>query len=216
MREIDFLPEWYKSSKRRKVNYRMQYLVVGGAFAVLMTWSFVASYSNSVVKKHIEIMQKSLDSHIKIKSKYENYNRELAVLSERVDRLDKLDSGINITSILAELSYLASDDVMLTDLDLKSEVMTNENTGQMKAGLVRLSAPKSDKKTAMPDPNVRYKFTLHGVASGAAPITDLISELEKSPYFCQVIPGLLEHVKESNCTRFEISCYIANYKMANG
>lgn len=215
MREIDFLPEWYKNSKRRRVSYRMQYLVIAGMFATVMSWSFVADYTNSIIRRHVDIMQKSLDANKQVSAKYENYNNELNLLSERAGRLEKLDSKISITGVLAELSYISSDNIMLTDLNLKSEVMNSENTKTMKSGMAKLSAPKGDRKIAMPNPNVRYKVILHGLASGAAPVTDLISELERSPYFCQVIPGLLEHVKDASTTRFEISCYIANYEVTD-
>ena len=215
MKEIDFLPEWYKSSKRRKVNYRVQFIIAGGVFAVLMSWSFAASYTNSIVAGHVQIMQDALDSNRNISAKYEHYNKVLALLKERAGRLEKLDPKISLTGILGELSYISTDNIMLTDFDLRSETVTKEASG-IKAGSVRLtSSQQGNRKIAMPADQVRYKLTLHGVALGAESVTDFISEVEKSPYFCLVVPGLLEHKEESESTRFEISCYIANYAMNN-
>jgi hypothetical protein len=36
MKEIDFLPEWYRDGKRRESHYRTQYLAIGCLFAVMV------------------------------------------------------------------------------------------------------------------------------------------------------------------------------------
>ena len=188
----------------------MQFVVAAGLFAVMMTWSFAAGYSNSIVSGHVEMMQRSLDSHRNISAKYDHYNQVYSLLEERAGRLDRLDPKISITGILAELSYIATDSIMLTDLNLNSEIYKSQTDTARAAG-VRLSSPQSGEKIAMPAPEVRYKLTVDGIASKASSVTDLISEMEKSDYFCLVVPGLLEHRKDDDSTRFEISCYIANY-----
>ena len=50
MKEIDFLPEWYKSGRRRQVNYRAQYIILSGVFAVMMVWNYVSATSVSKVR----------------------------------------------------------------------------------------------------------------------------------------------------------------------
>jgi hypothetical protein len=35
MKEIDFLPEWYKNGRRRRMRYRTQYAVLGCIFVVM-------------------------------------------------------------------------------------------------------------------------------------------------------------------------------------
>jgi hypothetical protein len=99
---------------------------------------------------------------------------------------------------------------MITELEIKSEVLKNDSDA-VKAGLTKLGSAKNKEKSAMPDPNIRYKIMLTGIAAGAADVTEYIAKLEKSPYFCLVVPGLLQHMKDSTATKFQISCYIANY-----
>ena len=211
MKEIDFLPEWYKSGKRRRVSYRRQYLVIGGLFVTLLTWSFAASYSIRMVEGQVGIMQNSLDSHESIAAKYAQYNKVMALLEERSKRLDDLDPDVRIPAVMGELSYIASDNIMMTQIDLLSETGKKGDDG-FNAAAIKISAVKGDRNAAMPGPNVRYKLTIAGVAADAASVTDLITELEQSSYFCLVVPGLLEHMKDATATRFQISCYIANYK----
>jgi hypothetical protein len=47
MREIDFLPKWYTSGRRRQISYRTQCVALGGVFVVMMVWNFVAAHSIS-------------------------------------------------------------------------------------------------------------------------------------------------------------------------
>ncbi len=53
MKEIDFLPEWYKSDKRRMASYRTQCVVLGGIFAIMMVWNFFAVGSISRAEAEI-------------------------------------------------------------------------------------------------------------------------------------------------------------------
>lgn len=212
MKEIDFLPEWYKSGKRRRVSYRRQYLVIGGMFVTLLTWSFAASYSIRMVEGQVGIMQTSLDSHKGVAAKYAQYNKVMDLLEERSKRLQDLDPSLSVPAVMAELSYISSDNIMMLKIDIQSETGKAGSKG-FNSAAVRLSAAKGERNIAMPSANVRYKLTLAGVAADAASVTQFITEFEQSPYFCQVVPGLLEHMKDSSATRFQISCYIANYSM---
>jgi sensor c-di-GMP phosphodiesterase-like protein len=210
MREIDLLPEWYKAGKKRKVSYRRQCLVIGGLFLTMILWSFAASCSISAVEGQVEIMQNSLDSHKTIAKKYKRYEKVLVLLSERAERLEKLDTGISISAVFAELSFLATDQILITELEINSEVLKNDSDA-VKAGLAKLSSPGKEQKSAMPESNIRYKTMLTGIAASAADVTEYIAKMEKSPYFCLVVPGLLQHMKDSTATKFQINCYVANY-----
>ena len=53
MKEIDFLPEWYKSDKRRQVSYRTQYIAISSVFAVMMLWGFISTRSISKARAQI-------------------------------------------------------------------------------------------------------------------------------------------------------------------
>ena len=53
MKEIDLLPEWYKSSKRRQRNLRGQYIALGGVLIIMVVWNFAAGRSISKVKAQL-------------------------------------------------------------------------------------------------------------------------------------------------------------------
>ena len=63
----------------------------------------------------------------------------------------------------------------------------------------------------MPDPDAQYKIHITGIAASSADVTGFIAQMENSSYFSFVVPGLLEHAKDSAATKFQISCYVNNY-----
>jgi hypothetical protein len=177
----------------------------------MVLWSFTASCLVSAVEGQVEIMQNSLDAHKTIAKKYERYEKVLVLLEERAGRLKELETGISVSAVFAELSFLASDRIMITELEINSEVLKDDLDAE-KAGLTKLVSIKRDQKSAMPESNIRYKTMLTGIAASAADVTEYIAKLETSPYFCLVVPGLLQHMKDSTATKFQINCYVANYR----
>jgi len=210
MNEIDFLPEWYKTGKRRRVNYRRQYIVVGGLFLAMLLWGFSGSYSISLLNAQVEVMENSISGNNMIAERYQKFQDEMSVLQSKVELLEKLDPGLKISCVLGELSYLSTDKVLITKLDIKSEKMIFEG-GVSKAGSVRFSSVQKAAGKSMPESDVRFRVIINGQAVTAAKVTSFISEVEDSPYFCQIVPGFMKNVKDSSETNFEISCYIANY-----
>ena len=209
MKEIDFLPKWYKAGKRRRVNYRRQYIVIACVFATLIAWSFSASLSISVVEAQVDMMHDSLKKNQQIAHGYTILQDSLEKLQEKKTLLDKLDTGVKISSTLAELSYLVGKNISLTSLNCTSEVFKTKKT--VSGSTVRLGKPASDRKDIMPPENVRFKIVIKGVADNAEDVTAFIKRLERSEYLCQIIPVILRNIKDTLVAEFEINCYIANY-----
>lgn len=209
MKEIDFLPKWYKTGKRRRVNYRRQYMIIAGIFITLIAWSFSADISMSIVNAQVEMMHDSLRNNQQIASRYIDLQALVSDLQRKSDVLDKLDTGVKISDALGELSYLAGENIIFTELDYRGEVFKSESTPSQSS--VRLKTESSANKDSMPSENMRFKLVLKGVASNAADVTAFIARLEESDYLCQVIPGILKNIKDTSAADFEISCYIANY-----
>jgi hypothetical protein len=123
----------------------------------------------------------------------------------------KLDTKLDIAAVLAELSFLVDSKIILTGFDIQAEGIDNSSQSGDGANLIRLPqnmSPSGD--------NVRFKIILQGMACDAGDVAGLICKLEKSPYFCKVIPGFSRttKIKERQVSEFQISCCIANYKEA--
>lgn len=210
MKEIDFLPQWYKTGKRRRVNYRRQYIVIGGLFFGLLAWNFSAGYSVSLLNAQVAVMTNSISSNDKIADRYHKFQDNLTELQAKWRLLESLDPGVKISCVIGELSFLVEDKVMLTKLGVKGELLSKRKTGIGKS-VVSFSRGPSKGNAAMPEGDIQFKVTISGRALSAAEVTGFMSRLEKSVYFSQIVPGFMRNVKDSSETDFEISCYVANY-----
>jgi hypothetical protein len=210
MKEIDFLPEWYKAGKQRRVNYRHQYIVVGGLFLGMLAWNFSAGFSISLLNAQVAVMTNSISSNDKIADRYQEFEDNLTELQQKWGLLDSLNPGVKISCVIGELSFLVKDKVTLTKLDIQGELL-ERGKSVVGSSVVRFSSGRIKSAQAMPEGDIQFKVTMSGRALNSAEVTAFISRLEKSVYFSQIVPGFMRNIKNSSETAFEISCYVGNY-----
>lgn len=223
MKEIDFLPQWYKSGRRRQVGYRTQYIVLGCIFVVLMVWNFVTGYSVSKVSAQLTRLQSKQRQAQSISLEFARIKSEVTKLREKADILRQIDSKINVASVLAEISFLIDEKIVLSKVDLTAERFAGVQASGPKAGsAVRAVRPKAAGKHKSLPGDVRFSVVIGGVARNGSEVAKLICRLEDSPYFCQVYPSFSQNRKirvstdfqggNFQLTEFEITCYLANYR----
>ncbi len=190
MKEIDFLPEWYKSGKRRQVSYRTQYIAIGGVFAVMVVWSFITAHSISKTKAQYAQMATNQAQAEKVSAKLAELENEMRVLRKNAESLDEIDSKIDVASVLAEMSFLIDERIVLKKMEFIAEKFVGEQKTKTSSGggaVVRAVRTSSNNKKGLPLGNVRFKVVMAGVAADASDVAALMCKLEDSPYFCQVI-----------------------------
>lgn len=220
MREIDFLPKWYTSGRRRQISYRTQYVALGGVFVVMMVWSFVATHSIS--KATAELAEGTARQ-----AEAETASREFAKIKSDVTRLQKkvksieeIDSKIDVASVFAEVSFLVDEKIVLNKVEFSAERFAGKQQGRPdRASAVRVARAELGGKGAPLSGDVRFKVVIGGVAADAGDVAALICKLEDSPYFCQVYPSFSRNRKikvragkDLQVSGFEIGCYLANYR----
>ncbi|MHC4322845.1 MAG: hypothetical protein ACYSUX_01075 [Planctomycetota bacterium] len=242
MKEIDFLPEWYKSGRRRQVGYRTQYIAIGGVFVVMVVWSFIATHSISKAKTQYAQMATNQTQAEKVSAKLTELENEMKELRKNAKSIEEIDSEIDVASVLAEMSFLIDNRIVLKKMEFFAEKFANKQETETVSGssaVVRAVRAKSKNKKKLPLGNVRFKVVIAGVAADARDVAALMCKLEDSPYFCQVIlsysRGNAEirikgassfHTETNNgdkkvesrdpgmiqVNEFEINCYLANYR----
>ena len=222
MKEIDLLPQWYKESRRQRSSYRTQYIALGLTLALMVVLNFVGTNSLSRARAGFVAEQARYSEAEKFSIEYELLKSKVGFLQERVSRLADIETGIDVSSVLAEISFLVERNVVLTSVNFSAESFGVKSKAKSnKSVLVRASRGGSVNTGSKYIGNVRYKVTLGGVASDAGVVADLICRLEDSAYFCQVIPSYSRN-RQINpggsskpdgyiATEFEIGCYLANY-----
>ena len=222
MKEIDFLPEWYKSGRRRQISYRTQYIALCCIFVVMMTWNFATV--RSVSKAAAELTQEAAKQggSENVSQKFAEIKSEVTRLRKKSETIEKIDSKIDVAGVLAEMSFLVDEKIMLSKVEFFAEKFAEERKAKPNSGsAVRVAGGNFAGKEARPLGDVRFKMVISGVASDASDVADLVCKLEDSPYFCQVIPSFSQNREikvemgaageNLRISEFEIRCYLANY-----
>jgi len=235
MKEIDFLPEWYKNGRRRQLRYSTQYIALVCMFSVMMVWNFVSL--NSVSKATAKLAQMATEqSEVQIASKeFTKIKNELAELQIKTHILGEIDSRINVAEVLAEMSFLIDEKVVLSKVEFISERFSDEQQPKKSSSsAIRVVGAGTDKRQNLPLGNVCFKVLINGIAADASDVAALVCKLEDSPYFCRVYLSISRNktiqtsgnsvINSGAGTRtaltagnfsvseFEMSCYLANFR----
>jgi Tfp pilus assembly protein PilN len=224
MKEIDFLPEWYKSGRRRQISYRTQYVALGGVFVVMLVWNFIASHSISKARGELTQMAPKQTEAESVSREFAKIKSQVTRLQKKAKILDEIDSKIDVASVLAEMSFLIDEKIVLSKVDFRAEGFVDKQGGKAsgyRGSAVRVARGNFAGKQTQQLGDVRFKIVVNGVASDASDVAELICKLEDSPYFCLVYPSFSRSKKmkvgksltgkDFQATEFEIACYLANY-----
>jgi hypothetical protein len=223
MKEIDLLPEWYKSSKRRQVSYRTQYIGICFLALIMVVWNFTATHSVSTAEADLSEMKVEKESVEMVFSRADQIKQKLVEMKQKALVLEHVDSKIRVADILAEISFLLNEKIVLSRLDIDSETFANNAEDQNHSSGVRVVNPKQKNKNSVHYGDVKFKIVLRGVATNANVVAEFVCRLEDSPYFFNVIPSfsrtkelktMRSHdTEKKEISEFEISCYLANYQL---
>jgi len=238
MKEIDFLPEWYKSDKRKMASYRTQCVVLGGIFAIMMVWNFFAVGSISRVEAEIAHIAAGNAGTQDATRRFDQFKGRISELQKKAATIENIDSRIDVASVLAELSFLITRPTVLSSVELTAEKFRDSPSGggaKRGGGLVRAVRSKSNDQAGLPLGDVKFKVVIRGVSPESSDVAGLICKLEDSPYFFHVVPSYSRNTQiragtngvqrssdvesserkaavDIRASEFEISCYLANYR----
>lgn len=221
MKEIDFLPEWYKNGRNRQVSYRTQVIGLSGALVIMIVWNFITTHSISKAKAQVELGKVMQTQAASVSREFAGIKSKVAEFQKKVKSMEEMDSKIDVASILAEMSFLIDDNIVLSQVEFDAEKFVDkkqEKAPQYAANVARVAVGSNFGKEKLPLGDVRFKVMLRGVAADASDIAALICKLGESPYFCRVYPSFSRNRKmkagteeEFQVSEFEVSCYLANY-----
>ena len=242
MKDIDFLPEWYKNGRRRQTAYRAQYVALAGMIAVMMVWNFLTGRAVSQAEAEIAQISEERATEHNVSQEYLGLQRRLKQFQSKAATIEKIESHVDVASILAELSYLIDDSVVLKKLDLISEPFPKEEKQKKKGqdrSIVRVARKSAAQSADGPVGKARYRIVMTGIAADGGDVMLLLSRLEESAYFFRVelsfsrnadidikgrsaattddTPGSFmakpgRSESSVGVSEFEITCYLANYR----
>ena len=234
MKELDFLPQWYRDEKRRQQHVRRQYVALAAVFLAMMVFNVTGiQRANRAAAKATGLENQRVGAEAVVHG-FDMLTKELNELKTRANLVTQMDSRVDVAAILAELSHIIGDSMALRKLVILAEPFRDaEEKGQAKGSVVRLAPRAAGPEKNPPLGRVKFRIVLTGVAAHPAEVPDLVCKLEESPYFQRVQPSFYGSTKAqagprpaagtqdgaaaktpgaSGVTEFEIVCYLANYK----
>jgi hypothetical protein len=209
---------------------RHQYAILAGLVCAMIFYNLAASHRISVVAAGIDRLDDQRRIAEQVLYEFDAANQELHEHQIQIDQVGQIDSKIDVSAVLAELSHLVTGRVILGRLDLISEPIASAKEKDRNGTTARLVAASAGGKGPSAG-DVRFRIVMSGVAANPADVGALACRLEESPYFKQVYPsvsrsGNIEKAgvaatdgpaRESlQVSEFEITCYLANYEDIQG
>ena len=234
MKELDFLPDWYKRDRRHQSNVRRQCVALGIIFLVMMTFNLTATHRANRVAADLSRMEDRRILAETITYEFNETTKALNTLKARANLIEQLDSRIEVSAVLAEVSHLIDDTVVLRKVELLAEPFPKADEKEQKRSVApRAAGKKESSGETLPAGHTRFLMPLSGIAASPADAVNLVRRLEESSYFRRVQPsysnaklpiaakspggaadrGTAAKPQASlDVTEFEMACYVANYK----
>ncbi|MGE5296816.1 MAG: hypothetical protein ACM3VT_18505 [Solirubrobacterales bacterium] len=239
MKELDFLPEWYKDRKRRSSLVRKQYIALAGVFLLMMMFNLTATHRAGRVAADVSRYDDQLAEAETVVYEFAQVTKELNQMKAKAEVVSRVDNQIDVGAILAEISQLVGESTVLSKIELVAEPFERtQAVGPGKGAPSRAASATENVQQDLPLGNSRLRVTLAGLTTQSSQVADLVCRLDESAYFQQVLPSFYGKTKipsgaspgvsrqadkarvagpdTQDVTAFEITCYLANYKEIEG
>ncbi len=123
MKEIDFIPEWYRTGRKRMVSYHRQYVLMAFLFLALLAWSHATGSFVSRAKARVDKTQDLLKIEEPLSQTYNKIKAGVADLQSNAHVLERVRPRVDISHVIAELSHLVSDRIVLSRIDVRGEAL---------------------------------------------------------------------------------------------
>jgi hypothetical protein len=221
MKNIDLLPQWYKSSRRKQQNLRGQYMVLAGVVVIMNIWNFIGANALSKAGAQVYKNTQKCSEAQKAIDKVEEISSRISNLSGKTKLLEQIDSRINIANVISELSFLIDGKIVLSDVIIEAYKFDKQPQKNRSQAGVRIASSTSKQKNSLPLGNVKFAGILHGIAAETSDVGELVRKLEESEYFQDVSlafsrsKDIRSNVNNENqkVIEFEISFSLANYRL---
>ncbi len=213
MKELDFLPGWYRANRQRKQCRYRHYVLFGLVVALLAGWSFLAGHSVSALQAETEHIELTLQKGQKTIQQALDIEMEIAQLNRQTDILAVLTPRTAISAVLGELSQQVSENIILGRILLVQQPIADKKAASPSS--VRLAVSKDDSPSLLPEGPLCTRVVLTGIASDGEQVARLIDRLETSDYFKNVAPAFsrAKKIGDKEVAEFEITCQVADYKL---
>jgi hypothetical protein len=231
VRELDFLPEWYKQGRRRQSHMRKQYIALVLIFLAMVSFNLTATYRASKAAAELTRREEQRMRAENITREFDRVAKQINTLKVQADLMARIDAKVDVAAILAEMSHLIGESIVLHKVGLVAEPCARATPkDQTKSSAVRAAGGTAGSAKRATLGNNKFRITMAGVAVQPSHVADLVCRLDESSYFQQVSLSFSRSAKmlppaagatdrsarpgphSLEVTEFEIACYLANYE----
>ena len=121
MKELDFLPQWYKDDKRRQVRVRRQYVALVAVFLGMMTFNVTEIHRAGRAAAQAASLENQRVGAEAVVHEFGVLTKELNELKTSANLVEQMDSRVDVAALLAEMSHTIGDSVVLRKLEILAE-----------------------------------------------------------------------------------------------
>ena len=118
MKDIDFLPEYFQDDRKRRIGLQRQCLFLCVIFLIMILSNALGSRSISKVRAELVYNEKQCTEAGQIGFEFARLKENMARIKSVQDLIAKLSVNPDIASIMAQLSELIPQNIVLEDLDI--------------------------------------------------------------------------------------------------
>jgi len=234
VKDLDFLPDWYKDRKRRSSRVRKQYIALVAVFLMMMTFNLTALHRAGRVAADVSRHEDQRTRAEAVVDEFNLVTRELNQMKARADLVHRIDTRIDVASILAEISHIVDESTLLSKVDFVAEPLTPAADASRAKGPSARAVRSEDSQRELALEPSTLRIVLAGVAAQSSQVADLVCRLDESAYFQHVRPSFYGRSQVQvgpartgsgktdasaagspamlDVTAFEITCTLANYE----
>ena len=159
MKELDFLPEWYKDGQRRRVHVRRQYVALVVVFLVMMLFNAVALHRAGQAAAEGARLENQRVGAEAVVREFDTLTKQLNELKSRAGLVEQMDSQIDVAAVLAEMSHVIGGSIVVRKLEIQAERFGHsEDKGQTKGSAVRLADGAGNSEKDVPLGRVKFRI----------------------------------------------------------
>jgi len=234
VKELDFLPQWYREGRRRQAHMRRQYAALVVVFLAMMTFNVTATHIASKAAAELTRFDSRRVQAEGVTHEFNLLAKQLSQLKGKADRMTRIDSRIDVAALLAEMSHLIGESIVLKRVELVAEpFQQTREKEEAKGPMLQTIGATASPENKVPLDRVKFRIVVAGVAADPAQVADLVCKLDESAYFQHVHPSFSRDTRMQisaeaagaapadkatqrretlAVTEFEITCYLANYE----
>lgn len=215
MIELDFIPDWYRADRNRRVWHQRKYVIVGLCAIAIACGLMLTGRNLSQAQAKLAVLRSEFESGISQVQRYRQLQLQLEGLEKSARMLESVSPRTPYSAVLAELSHCVAPEIVLSKLSF--QMVPVEDAGpagaaRQKPNRVQLGTNSaSNQSSAIP---LQTELTLQGIAVNGSVVAELIAALEQSEYFSRVVPSYSKNAKFQDCdvSEFEIRCVVADFE----